>query len=56
VLAAELEPRHTSEQLLQMLSSLLEQMEDQQAEMIRLRERTALEKDTAAPVQMRLLK
>ena len=39
-----------------MLSSLQKQMEDQQAEMIRLREMAALEKDATARIQTRLLK
>ena len=39
-----------------MLFSLQMQMEDQQAEMVRLRETTALEKDAAARIQTRLIK
>ena len=50
VLVTESKPWHTSEQLLQMLSSLQKQMEDQQAEMIQLRERAAVEKDAVAHI------
>ena len=48
--AIEPEPQHTSEQLLQMLSTLRKPMEDQQTEMIRLREAMAREKDVATRV------
>ena len=53
---AEPEAYHTSEQLHHMLSNLKKQMEDQQAEMIRLCKTAALEKDAAARIQTRLLK
>jgi len=39
-----------------MLSNLQKQMEDQQTEMIWLRETAALEKDTATRIQTQLLK
>jgi len=44
VLATEPKPQYTSEQLHQMLFNLKKQMEDQQAEMIRLREMVVLKK------------
>ena len=53
--ATEPEPQLNSEQLLQMLSTLRKQMEDQQTEMIRLCKVAACEKNAAIRVQTRLL-
>ena len=53
---AEPEPQYNSEQLLQMLSNMQKQMEDQQMKMIWLRETTALEKEAATRIQTQLLK
>jgi len=50
LLAVKPDSKRTSEQLLQMLSSLQKQMKDQQVEMVRLREMAALEKDAATHV------
>jgi len=53
---AEPEPQPNNKQLLQMLSTLRKQMEDQQTEMIRLHEAAAHKKDATTCVQIWLLK
>ena len=52
--SSQIEPRPDDEHLLQMLSTLRKQMEDQQMEMIRLRKATAYEKDVTCVLTRQL--